>query len=272
MPPRQTIVAAILLLATVSANAQIIPDRSRDRDNRQLNRQPVIVPGDLKGTIEGIMPGVLVVRDTQNMPWQVAVQGAKVEVTGTATADFLKTGMTVELTGTVDGHLAVKEKVSEMKIVTPSHDNPSGLFPAAGAEESSVAPDNGKASKSTKRPSGTKTAKQGAVTPGKYRIVGKLVVERGEKLTVQTGRNKVSLQLAENPKIDVAMSDLYVAAKGDRISAKGMQTVKMVKGQPVGQFKAAEVKVELAEPVEGIKKSPAARPEPKRPPKRDKAA
>ncbi len=221
-------------------------------------------PAEVQGTIEGSMGGFIVVMDANNRPARIDVQGAKVHVTGNANADFLHPGLTVEFKADIDSHGVAKEKVSELKIITPSAHNPPGLFPPdSGTDEKGDAVDN-KPTKPAKRVAASKGAKAGAITPGSYRIVGRLTADHGETLSVQAGRYKVSLKLSDEPTIDVDLSDLSLVAKGDRLSAKG---IKVMRGGIAVGLKAKEVTVELAEPLAGTKKKgTTAKPKSKRPP------
>ena len=68
--------------------------------------------------------------DGNNQSWRVAVPPmAKVQVTGSATADYLQSGQIVELKADIDDRGAMKEKVGELKLVSLSAEKQMGLFP-----------------------------------------------------------------------------------------------------------------------------------------------
>ena len=268
MSSRIALTAILILGASASADAQNPYIRNPSRWEREhADRQRVVVqPAEVKGAVEGIAPGIIAVLDAHGRAWRVGVRGAKVQVTGTADADYLRTGMTVEFKGNLDGKGALTEKVDELKIVTPSPGESPGLFPADSGAEGEAKAANGKPAR---RSTATKGLKGGAVAPGMYRIVGRLVVEHGGKLLVLAGRNKLALELADPPKIDVAVTDLSLVARGDKISAKGFRIAPRG-GTMIGQLKAADVTIELSEPLAGPEKNrAAARPDTKRSPKRD---
>jgi len=103
-----------------------------------------------------------------------------------------------------------------------------------------------------------------AAPAGSYRIVGRLMVERGGKLKVHTPHGVVSLELTEQPTVSVDSADVTMAAKGDKISVRGL--VMPTRTGPMVQAK--EVKIELAEPLAGgKKKGPAAKSAAKHPAK-----
>ena len=131
-------------------------------------------------------------------------QAAKVEVTGSATADYLQTGQIVELKAEIDDHGAIKEKVGELTIVSLSSEK-HGLFPPesegkAGEEKGAfgaVRRPGGAASRETGQIGQTRRLKARAIPAGSYRIVGKLMIDRGGKFKVQTDRGKLSFELTE---------------------------------------------------------------------------
>ena len=78
-------------------------------------------PTDIDGTVQGVMPGRIMVLDKNNQSWQVVVPAAaKVQVTGGATADYLQNRMTVEFKAEIDDQRTIKDKVEELKVVTLS--------------------------------------------------------------------------------------------------------------------------------------------------------
>ena len=239
--------------------------------------QPQTEPANIEGTVEGVMPGRIRLLDGTNQPWLVAVpNNAKVHVTGTAKADFLRPGVFVEFKGEIDNRGTVKEKVAELTIVTPTQDKPMGIFPGdakpgedqggfgAGMGGPAGGPGGGKAG-------GKAGGKRGGLVGGMpdggvCRVVGRVANYKGNKLGINAGRGIVQIELADEPAINVESADYTLARKGDKISIKGM----MMRGS-AGLAQANEVKIELAEPLSGVKKKPTpTKPEPKRPPKRPK--
>lgn len=208
------------------------------------------------------MRGVIAVVDDNNQQWRVAVPvGAKISVTGTATADFLRSGLFVEFQAELNDRGEIQGKIGELTIVTPSKERPIGLFPAgtaAGGGQDGFGAGMGKGEKAP----GARTGKKRGVAAGAYRIVGRLTVGRGGKLSVQTGRGTARFELTEEPKINVDLADYTVAAKGDKVSIKGV----MMQNRP-GLARANKVEIELAEPLTGAKKKRPPKPGPKPPPR-----
>ena len=87
-----------VLLAVLLVLGLSTPLSAQNRRNQQGWQQPAMAqqPTDVEGTIEGVMPGRIVVLDKGSHTWQVAVpSAAKVQVTGGATAEYLRKGMIV---------------------------------------------------------------------------------------------------------------------------------------------------------------------------------
>ncbi len=238
-------------------------------------------PAEIEGVIERAMQGGLLVLDDKNrQPWRVAIpQNAKVTVTGTAGADYLQADVCVEFEADVDDRGALKEKVDKLTIVSFSPQKQPGLFPPGSEDEGSGFDDaagadakpakHGAAKGGAAKGAAGKSAgkgKGGAIPAGSYRIVGSLKTARGGKFSVNTGRGLLPLELTSEPTITVKCSNYLLASKGDKASIKGMSMPNQA-----GLAQATEVKIELAEPLAGVKKKGApAKGEPKRPAKRPK--
>ena len=239
---------------------------------RQPGRQQAAMqPMELSGTIQGVVKGTIVVTGN-GQTWRVAIvpptkmqAGTKVQVTGTATADSLRSGLIVEFTAEIDSRGAIKEKVDTLTITSLSKDKQMGLFPADAGSGlgGNVIDDSPKPAKRTGHAAGK--AAPHAQTAGSYRVVGQLVVGRGGTLSVKPGRSVLPFELAEQPKVNVEMADLSLARPGHEISVKGFVSPR----QP-GMIQAAEVTVKLPEPQAAEKKEPAAKSEAEKPAKRSK--
>ena len=74
------------------------------------------------------------------------------------------------------------------------------------------------------------------------------------KTSLHVGRTTIPLEISDQATITVESADYSRAAKGDKISVKGV--VMPSKAGPVVQ--ATEVKIELSEPLVGVKKKSSA--------------
>ena len=252
---------AAVLMACLSGP---LPAQNFQRCAQHGRQPPALEPVEIRGVLEGVMRGRMIVRDVNNQPWQVAVPlNTKVQVTGGAEVDCLQTGMFVEFTVELDDRGASKDKIDALTIVTLSRERQIGLFPAK------VAIDQDDLDWGAENAQGREAAKPskraaGAVPAGTYRIVGRLMVGRGEKLSVQVGRASLPFELAEPTAVTVDISDYSVASQGDHAIVKGM----MMPNLP-GMAKATKVTIELAKPLSGAKKKGHAT-KAKRPAKRPK--
>ena len=187
-------------------------------------------PTDIDGTVQGVMPGRIMVLDKNNQSWQVVVPAAaKVQVTGGATADYLQNRMIVEFKAEIDDQRTIKDKVEELKVVTLSPGEKTGLFPpeskaddqggfAAGGDATATGKKTAKRSTAS---AGKSAAKAGGIAAGAYRVVGRLIVGRGGKLSVNVSRGKpLAFELSDKLAIGVDFTDYTAAKKGDKISAK----------------------------------------------------
>jgi hypothetical protein len=225
-------------------------------------RQPAVQgqPVEIRGTIQGVMRGGILVLDSNTQTaWKIAILPAtKIQVTGTTTTDSLRSGQLLELTAMIDAKGAISDKVDEVTITSITPQRQIGLYPAgegdAGADNQAAAGDapkgkGGKATKPDKRKGAGHGKAAGAVAAGKYRIVGKLVVNRGA-YSIQAGRTTLPFQLADDATIKVDLADLSAVKQGNEVAVAGM----MMPNRP-GLAQAHQVKVTLPEvAVEGNKR------------------
>ena len=99
--------------------------------------QPGWQPAEFQGKIQGVARGNMVIVDPTNRQiWKVAVLPAtKVQVTGTATPDALRSGLIVEFTADIDDRGAIQGKVDTLAITTLTNDKSLGLVPAAAKSD-----------------------------------------------------------------------------------------------------------------------------------------
>lgn len=246
-------------------------------------KQPQMKDFDSEGTIEAVASrGAMFQMQTKsNETVIVAVaQGTKVHYSATATPDFLRTGLAVEFTAEVAKGGAVKEKVADLTVFTPSADRPLGLFPegsAGGAKGKDDAPLGGlggldpaadapakgakKAGKGKAaaqdllgglddlgppKPSGRKGGAPAVQLPAVCVIRGTITKCRGGNLAVKYGSGTATLELDEGVKINVELNNCAFAAKGDAVTVKGKAMEKRVM--------AEIVKVAAAQPLSSGKK------------------
>lgn len=253
---RISVVGLCITLSAAAAQAQGVHPQQRPGMGRGQMQQPQQPqqpqPVEISGTVEGVASGGLAVAGENEQSWQVVIpRNANVHVVGEATVEFLHAGLFVEFEAELNERGVIQGKIAELKIVSPSADRPAGVFPAGG---------DGFGGQEGAPPKG---AKRGAPAAGKHRVLGRLAAARGGKYSV-SARGTMPFELAEDAKIAVDVSDWSVAAKGDKITVKGM----MMPGRQ-GFAQAQEVKIELSEPLTGGKKKPPQKPT-KKPPVRPK--
>jgi hypothetical protein len=141
-------------------------------------------PFRAEGTYVGATPDGFQLLTDMNQTWMISVlPPTKVELTGTATPDYLHPGQQVRFSGEVEKGGEVKEKVNKLTIISPSPDSPPGVFPPI--------------------------------------VSGQITGVSGNKVTLRSGKVTVKIELGEEAKIDVKFSDGSLARQGDKVSVRG---------------------------------------------------
>ncbi len=240
--------------------------QQRTQQMQQMLPQQV----SIDGTITDMAGGAIVVTDKSNMVWKVSVPAdATKHVTGTAMIEYLQQShakLTVDFKAEFDDQGAIKEKVSELTLVSPAAEKAGMVADGDAANVPNNDAVGGAGGKSAKHgPASKSAAKSGMVhgTPhaGSYHVVGKLS-DKGDKFFVQIHgmAHSVELPLADQVTIKVDMADLSQAAIGDSVTVSGTGTRPKVMVGPrntaaaPGMVKATDVKITLAEPLAGAKK------------------
>ncbi|MGD0654328.1 MAG: hypothetical protein ABSA16_08305 [Thermoguttaceae bacterium] len=221
----------VLFYAVVSADAQVTrypyslkssasTAQQRQQQLQQQQQQQAMTMLDVSGTIEALATGRIQMRTDSNERWIIVLnQQTKVQVAGEVGADFLRPGLFVQLKADVDKRGVAADKIEQLTIVTPSQEKPSGL---EGGRASATGPSN---------------------------VQGRVVSFKKNKLQIKIDKATVLCELSDNPKILVDLADYSMARKGDRIKVQGMKTT-----GTNGMLQAAQVKIELAEPLGEKKK------------------
>ena len=168
----------------------------------------------------------------------VSEGGTELKIEGTATLDFLKRGMFVRYTANFNRKGKTDDKVNSLTIFTPNDSQRVGIFP----ENPAIALDPNDAA---------------ATAP--YLVAGTLVSAKNGKLSVRVAGRTISAELAEEPVVNLSVSDLRYLAKGAKIDVKGHY---FVKGKAIGET----VEVQLVEPLTGTAKKPPAKTPPAKKP------
>jgi hypothetical protein len=266
---------AIGLAIGLPALLQAQINNNRQTLQRQQQQAAMQQPAEIRGRIQNAGKGVLVVFTNNNQAWKAAILPVtRVHVTGTMSAKYLHSGLIVDFVAEIDDHGVILGKVDALTVTSLTRDKQLGLFPSGEGKDDGVVDGFGPAADKDKKDSGDAGSKHGKRTgkasshsqAGKYRIIGQLVVGRGGVLSVQTRRGapQLQLELADQAKIGVDMSDFSLVSRGNEVSVKGYVTPGRA-----GIIQAAEVQIKLPEPQVDEQQAPA---ETKKPPKRTKKA
>jgi hypothetical protein len=231
----------VLFYAVVSADAQIIgypygvkSNAGTAQQRQQQQQQQAMTMLDVSGRIEALAAGRIQMRTDSNEKWMIVLNPqTKVQVTGEVGADFLRPGLFVQFKADVDKRGVAADKIEELTIVTPSQEKSSGNFsrPAGPGQ----------------KPDGFEGG--GASATGSSNVQGRIISFKKNKLQIKIDKVTVLCELSDNPKILVDLADYSMARRGDRIKVQGMKTT-----GTNGLLQAAQVKIELAEPLGEKKK------------------
>ncbi len=204
------------------------------KPNQQQQQQQAHQELHGKGELEAVgAAGFAAVLDGQ--PWKVAFEPKKqlkIEVTGSATPEFLAPGMFVKFKGDFDKKGKATAEVKDLEIFTLNEKEPLGATKSGGAFET-AAPQKGPPSN----------------LPTTYEIAGRITGMKKGTMIVSCPNLTVHADVAPDATIKVNVADLSLASAGDKIEVKGWY----MKGKE-GLGYADEVTVQLTNPLSGPKK------------------
>jgi hypothetical protein len=152
------------------------------------------------GTLEGMQGNLVKFRDSKKDTWLLQVlPQTTVSVEGEADADYLRRGMTIELTGTVNEDSTLAEPVGEIEVLSSKGRPSLGFFSA----------DDDKDTRPVRNPEA-----------GKYRIRGKLASYKDGELLVAVGRLKITGKTGQEVKVKLTLDDARNAKFGDTVKVK----------------------------------------------------
>jgi hypothetical protein len=209
------------------------------------------------------------IRLTSNANQMVTVRilpQTEVSFKGTASADFLRQGLSVEFVADVDETGKAKEPVATLSVITTGPGRQAGLFgegamgskkvadPGILSDDSNGKTKKGHKSKAKKAPAGgddllgsTKSTASNVKLPAVCTVRGKVKSFKNNTITVLAGRKSIKAEIADGVQIDVDMSDCTAASSGDKIKLWG----KTLGSQPI--IYAEKVEIEAAQALTGQK-------------------
>lgn len=214
-------------------------NRQQWRGNRQQQPQQQRPPRELpkhesEGTVSGVQQGAVLMETKTGNKWVVRPMpnGAKIRYTGTAERDFLKPGLSVSFSATIDKKGAVDGELAALEVFAPQAKGGLGLF------------------------EGDKLVRGAAA--GSYTVKGKVISFKSDLLVVSAGGKKISAKLAPQTDIKVNLNDTSYAAEGDSVTVTAQYLPESGprpdRGLP-GEAYAEEISVTAAKPLTGMKKT-----------------
>ena len=253
-----SLATSLVLCLSASLEAQMVPNNLRR--NTVGGRQTSGVQSvEGSGTIQSMdKRGNMIITNANNQrigvtvvsPTKISV-GTKIQVTGSAKASDLRSGLTVELNAEIDNRGRIQGKIDSLTVTTVTRERPLGIFPESDGFAGNGLNDT---DKSSKRSSRSKSSRAQIV--GRCRIVGHLVVARDGAMSVQAGRGTLPFELGEQPKININMADFSLVRLGMEVSVKGIASTR----QP-NMVQATEVTVKLPDLPDAAQPEKADKPE-----------
>jgi hypothetical protein len=234
---RAPLCAALLLTAWALAGAALAqrpPLPKGDWGKRGPNQaEPKSWEGE--GTVEAVQGGAVKLTSSRQELWIAkTVPGqSKVLVEGTAEPDFLRPGLSVKLSGTIDKKGTLDGEIAALEIFSPHGKGDIGLF-LSGEDKPARNPG-----------------------PGTYDIRGKVASFKEGLLTVTAGGKRITGKLADAAEIKVNLDQLSFAQQGDAIRVKlwfAEGAGPNPQQQRPGDAVAEEITITLAKPLTGTKK------------------
>lgn len=153
------------------------------------------------GKLEGMRGNILSFRDSKDAVWLVQVNPqTTVNIAGEAKLDYLRTGMLVQLKGTINEEGAFEEPVAELEVLNSKGKPTLGLFNVA---------DNPDETKPVREPEA-----------GEYLVRARVIGAKEDELNLVAGRLKLSAKPAEDLKVVLAVDDPSLAQPGDAMKLK----------------------------------------------------
>lgn len=153
------------------------------------------------GKLEGMRGNLLSFRDSKDSLWLVQVNPqTTVNIAGEAKLDYLRTGMLVQLKGTINEEGAFEEPVAELEVLNSKGKPTLGLFNVA---------DNPDEAKPVREPEA-----------GEYLVRARVIGVKEDELNLVAGRLKLSAKAAEDLKVVLTVDDPTLAQPGDAMKLK----------------------------------------------------
>ena len=228
-------VVCLVVLAILAAVPSIVAAQQA-RPGGKPERQRLKTDAKVKAVRGNFMQ--VVVGDDQVWLLRVDAKPDSITLTGTAEPSWLRPGMPVRLTASLDKRRKAVEPITEFAVITPREGIRMGVFPEQGLGAGGFGFDD----------DGGKPPADAGIP---CLVTGRLTGYKNGEITVAPGGAPVRGKLAEEATIKVDVADISFARPGDKVHVEGFYFQK-------GQAIVTLVEIEAAEPFKG--------PEPKKKP------
>ncbi len=182
------------------------------------------------GTLGGMQGNYIKFHDKNKDIWLLqVVPQTTVSIEGEAGADYLRRGLTIELTGQISEDSTLAESIKTIVVISSKGRLAMGLF-SPDADDAKAKP--------VRNPEA-----------GKYRIRGRVVSLKNGELLIAAGRLKISGKIDDDLKVKLTVNDARLAQFGDEMKVKAWY-LDFAKAAPnrLGRARAEEISIKLSNP------------------------
>jgi hypothetical protein len=220
-----------VLLAAV---AGLAAPAGEARAQNEFQPPPNSLALDDTGAVEAIQGNYVKFRSSKEEVWLLELRPeTTVSIEGEADGSYLRPGLAVELTGSVNEKLTLDDPIEEIEVFSGKGRSSQGLFSPDESDEDA---------KPLKNPE-----------VGKYRIRGRVRTVKDGTIVVAAGRFMISGKLGEEVKVKINLDDARKAKFGDKMTVKAWY-YDITKPNPTlmrpGKALAEEVKITLSDPTD----------------------
>ncbi len=189
-------------MKVVPKNGQMQGGNTYSQNPNQQQKQPV----NFSGTIDSVGSRGMTVDVNGQKVLVSPDKNCRVEVTGTADASFLKTGMPVQFSAEFDKKGKATAAVNDLEVVSPTVQQQQKPRTLAEANQ--------------KKGAAAATAPAG----GSTMVMGVLKAFNNNEMTVESQNGIVAASLSPNATIKINTNDARIAQQGDKIDIQGYAT------------------------------------------------
>lgn len=201
-------------LRTACALTCLVGWFAHDAEAQRLPGLPGSAPIRGTGEILNIRPGLLQLQAADGEKWLLKLEAppTRVQVRGTAEPSWLRPGMLVRFSTTLDNQGNSETPIEQLYVFTPRPEYRIGVFAEVAFTSDEPPADEPKRLR----------RKRGERSAGPFLVAGRLASLKEGNIRVNAGRRAIQAKLADNAKIEVdVLGDYSMVRRGDHVDFKG---------------------------------------------------